>query len=146
LSGWLLDTNVLSAVGPGKRPLPPNTAAWFHARADSLYFSTITAAEIEAGIAKLRRMGSIRRADNLHQWFNRVINAYGERVLSFDVAAARIAGTLGDAAHAAGRHPGFSDVAIAAVAQVRELVVLTTNTRHFEPLGVAVLNPFAVSD
>jgi predicted nucleic acid-binding protein len=40
----------------------------------------------------------------------------------------------------------LADIAIAAIAQVHELVVLTTNIRHFEPLGVSVLNPFAVSD
>jgi predicted nucleic acid-binding protein len=37
-------------------------------------------------------------------------------------------------------------VAIAAIAEARELVVLTLNTRHFEPLGVSVMNPFTASD
>jgi predicted nucleic acid-binding protein len=146
LTGWLLDTNVLSAFGPGKRPLAAETVAWFDNRAESLYLSTVTAAEIEAGIAKLRRTGSVRRADNLDEWLDRVLHGYAERVLPFDLPVARIAGVLDDAARAIGRHPGFPDVAIAATAQSRELVVLTTNTRHFEPLGVSVLNPFAVSD
>ena len=122
------------------------TVAWFDNRAESLYLSTVTAAEIEAGIAKLRRTGSSHRAENLREWLDKVLDGYGERVLPFDLAAAKVAGMIDDGARAIGRHPGFPDVAIAATAQSRELVILTTNLRHFEPLGVAVLNPFAVSD
>jgi predicted nucleic acid-binding protein len=66
-----------------------------------------------------------------------------DRVLPFDLTAARIAGALSDAAQAEGRHPGFADVAIAAIAKSRELVILTLNLRHFGPLGVDALNPFA---
>jgi len=142
VSGWLLDTNVVSAFGPGKRPIPPDTAAWFRARSEALYLSTITAAEIEAGIAKLRRTGSGRRADNLREWFDHILDDYADRLLTFDLAAARIAGPLGDLAQAGGRYPGFADVAIAAIAKARALVVVTLNRRHFDPLGVEVVNPF----
>jgi hypothetical protein len=76
-------------------------------------------------------------------WFERILSVYADRVLFFDLAAARVAGALGDAAQAAGRHPGFADVAIAGIAKVRELVVVTVNQRHFDPLGVEVFNPFA---
>jgi predicted nucleic acid-binding protein len=102
----------------------------------------ISVAEIEAGIAELRRTGSVRRADNLDQWFDRILDDYADRLLTFDLVAARIAGSLADAARAIGRHPVFGDVAIAAIAKARELVVVTLNRRHFEPLGVAVVNPF----
>src|SRR5437763_14744063 len=107
---------MLSAFGPGKRPLAAETVGWFQARADALHLSTITVAEIESGIAKLWRLGSQHRAENLRGWFHGVLNVYGERVLPFDLAAARIAGMLDDAARAAGRHPGFPDLAIAAIA------------------------------
>jgi toxin FitB len=143
VNGWLLDTNVISAFGPGKRPLPSDTAAWFRTRTEALYLSTISAAELEVSVAKLRRTGSDRRAENLRQWLDRVLNDYADRVLAFDLAAARIAGVLGDSAQAAGRHPGFADVAIAAIAKARELVLVTLNRRHFAPLGVAMFNPFA---
>lgn len=143
MSGWLLDTNVLSAFGPGKRPLAAEIIAWFTDRAGSLYLSTVTAAEIEAGIAKLRRTGAENRADKLRGWFDRILDDYAERVLPFDLPAARIAGGMDDAARATGRHPGFADIAIAAIAQSHQLVILTTNTRHFEPLGIVVMNPFA---
>lgn len=143
MAGWLLDTNVLSETGPGKRPLPPAATAWFKDRTDSVYFSTITVADIEAGIARLRRTGADLRADRLRKWFDDIVRLYGERILPFDLVAARIAGLLSDAARAAGRHPGFADIAIAAIAQSRQLVVATANRRHFEPLAVETVNPFA---
>jgi toxin FitB len=140
--GWLLDTNILSAFAPGKRVIAQKTADWFNERSDELFLSTITAAEIDAGIAKLRRLGSRQRADQLLDWFERMLSFYADRVLPFDLAAARIAGALGDAAEAEGRHPGFANVAIAAIAKSRELAILTLNLRHFEPLGVNALDPF----
>ena len=143
MNGWLVDTKVVSAVSPRKRLIAPSTAARFRARTEALYLSTISAAEIAAGIAKLRRIGSGRRADDLYQWFDRMLADYADRLLAFDLAAARIAGVLGDSAQADGRHPGFADVAIAAIAQSRELVVVTLNRRHFDPLGVEVFNPFS---
>ena len=143
MSGWLLDTNIVSAFAPGRRPIRPDTAAWFRARTEALYLSTIGAAEIEAGIAKLRRTGSGPRADNLRQWFDRILDDYRDRLLVFDLAAARVAGALSDAAQAAGQHPGFADIAIAAIAKARDLVVVTSNQRHFDLLGVEVIDPFA---
>lgn len=143
MNGWLLDTDVLSAFAPGRPSIPLHTAVWFDDRTEALYLSAITAAEIEAGIAKLFRSGSGRRGDTLRVWFDRILASYADRVLPFDLAAARIAGPLGDAAQAAGRRPGFADVAIAATAKARELMVVTLNQRHFGPLGVEVFNPFA---
>ena len=143
MNGWLLDTNVISAFGPGMRPLPPDIAAWFRARSEALYLSTISAAELEAGIAKLRRTGSDRRAENLRQWLDRVFDDYADRILTFDLAAARIAGVLGDSAQADARCPGFADIAIAAIAKARELVLVTLNRRHLDPLTLEIFNPFA---
>lgn len=143
MTGWLLDTNVLSVFAPGKPAVAPKVTSWFEDRTDALYLSSITAAEIEAGISKARRTGSGRRADELRVWFERMLSFYADRVLPLDLTAARIAGTLSDAAQAEGRHPGFADVAIAAIAKSRELVILTLNLRHFDPLGVDTLNPFA---
>jgi toxin FitB len=85
---------VLSAFAPGKRPVEPKTVAWFDERTDGLFLSAITAAEIEAGIVKLRRTGSVRRADELRDWFERMLSLYSDRVLPFDLIAARTAGAL----------------------------------------------------
>jgi len=40
-----------------------------------------------------------------------------------------------------GRHPGFADVAIAALAKHADLVLLSCNLKHFEPLGVVCFDP-----
>jgi hypothetical protein len=48
---------------------------------------------------------------------------------------------MSDAAIAKGRHPGFADVAIAALAQHAGLLLLTCKLKHFEPLGVACADP-----
>jgi len=107
-----------------------------------LYLSAVTVAEICDGIAKLRREGANRKADTLADWLETVLHLYGDRILGFDVEAARIAGALSDHARGAGQAPGFPDLVIAATARRHGLTVLTRNRRHFEPLGVAVIDPF----
>lgn len=47
-----------------------------------------------------------------------------------------------DAAIARGRSPGLPDILIAATALEHDLTILTANTRHFDVLKVANLNPF----
>jgi predicted nucleic acid-binding protein len=144
VTGWLLDTNVLSVFAPGRPPVGHEITAWFEEHTNELFLSAISAAEVEAGIAKLVRAGAARRADELRTWFDRMLGAYADRVLPFDLAAARVAGQLADAAQAKGRHPGFADIAIAGIAQSRQLVILTFNARHFDPLGVETRDPLAV--
>jgi len=108
---------------------------------ERLFISTITIAEISDGIAKARREGARRKTADLAAWLDAVLHLYGNRVLPFDVAAARMAGTLSGRARSKGQSPGFPDLAIAATAAARELTVLTGNLRHFTPLGVAAHNP-----
>ena len=58
MTGWLLGTDVLSVFAPGKRAVAPKVISWFEDRTEELYLSSITAAEIEVGISKVRRTGS----------------------------------------------------------------------------------------
>ncbi len=71
------------------------------------------------------------------------MHLYGERILSFDMRAARIAGRLSDRARGPGQAPGFADIIIAATARRHQLTILSRNLGHFEPLDVPVLDPFA---
>jgi toxin FitB len=144
VNGWLFDTDVLSALAPGRAALSETPVSWFEARNEELFFSVITVMEINAGVTKLRRVGAARRSEAMQAWFGDVLGRYGDRVLSFDVASARLAGELSDTATAIGRHPGFADIAIAAIAKSHDLIVLTANRRHFEPLGVATFNPLSL--
>jgi len=95
--------------------------------------------EVQQGVEKLRRGKEWRRADLLEAWLLENIGQFGDRVLTFDTECARSAGRLSDAAKGEGVHPGFADIAIAAIAQVHRL---TTLLKHFTPLRVACLDPF----
>lgn len=141
MSGYLLDTSVISLVGPGKPPLAVEVTDWLRDHADALFVPIVAVAEIEQGIAKLRRAGGTGRADRLSAWLDGLIGGYGTRILTLDTTSARTAGQLSDAARATGRNPGFADMAIAAIAVTHDLVVLTRNVRHFGPLGVAHVDP-----
>jgi len=85
--------------------------------------------------------GGVERADQLTSWLDALIAQGEERIVPFDAHVGRIAGALSEKATASGRHPGFADVAIAATALARGLVVLTCNGKHFEPLGVNYVDP-----
>jgi predicted nucleic acid-binding protein len=107
-----------------------------------LFLSTVTIAEIEDGIAKAQREGATRKARDLTAWLETVLHLYADRILPFDLATARLAGSLSDRARGQGHAPGFADIIIAATAQRHGLTILTRNLRHFEPLGVPVHDPF----
>jgi len=139
---YLVDTNVISAVGPS-RPISTALARWMDDHSSELFMSAVTVAEIEDGIAKLRREGATRKSADLTAWLDTVLHLYGDRILAFDAATARIAGALSDRARGRGQAPGLADVIIAATARHHELTILSRNIRHLEPLGVAVLDPFA---
>jgi predicted nucleic acid-binding protein len=108
----------------------------------SLFISAVTVAEIEDGIAKLRREGASRKSADLTAWLDTVLHLYGDRILPFDAAIARIAGALSDRARGVGHAPGLADIIVAATAQHLGLTVLSRNLRHLELLGVVVLDPF----
>jgi predicted nucleic acid-binding protein len=138
---YLVDTNVISAVSPN-RPTPPALVEWMDAQSASLFLSVVTIAEVEDGIAKLRREKASRRSRDLAQWLEAVLHLYQDRILAFDIPTARIAGQLSDRARGQGHSPGFADIMIAATARQHSLTVLSRNARHFLPLGVAVHDPF----
>jgi len=140
--GYLLDTSVVSVLAPGREALVPQPLrGWLQAHHKQLYLPCIAVAEMAQGIAKLRRVGGTERADRLDRWLDGLLAAYADRILPLDARCARLAGQMSDAAIAKGCHPGFADVAIAALAQNAGLLLLTCNLKHFQPLGVACGDP-----
>ncbi len=132
---YLLDTDVLSALR--RRQRDPAVARWVEAqRTSNLYLSVVTVGEVERGIVRQRRRDPAF-AEALAGWLDRVLAWYGDRVLAVDLPTARRWGQLSGALG----HEG-ADLLIAATALEHGLTVVTGNTRHFEPTGVAVLNPF----
>lgn len=140
-SGYLIDTSILSALAPDKPALPEAFAAWLRRHSERLFIPCIAVAELEQGIRKLRRSGGAARAKRLSAWLDGLVRSYAESILILDAPACRLAGQISDQATAAGRHPGFADVAIAALARGADLTVVTRNTRHFVPLGVPCVDP-----
>jgi predicted nucleic acid-binding protein len=138
---FLLDTNVVSATSPAVRSKVGRAAlaSWLSRNSDRLFLSTVTIAEVEAGIARAERIGAATKAERLRLWLAAVEHLYGPRILPFGVDEARRAGAILDRARA--HDPGFEDIAIAATAATHHLTVLTANERHFAPLGVAYRNP-----
>ena len=104
-------------------------------RTADLHISVVTVGEIEHGIAQQQR-DNPSFARDLGLWLDRVLSLYGDRILPVDVATARRWGQLS----ARIGHDG-PDLLIAAAAIEHGLTVVTRNVRHFEPTGVAVLNP-----
>jgi predicted nucleic acid-binding protein len=76
-------------------------------------------------------------AERLATWLDRLLAGYAERLLPFDLAAARRWGEL-----SARTGHGGADLQIAATALARGLTVATRNGPHFAPTGVALVNPF----
>jgi len=133
---YLLDTNVVSALRVRGRNR--NVELW----AESIpigdqFVSAFTIAEIERGVIG-KELSDTQQGAVLRRWFEEnVLPTFAGRVLPFDLAAAR---TL--AAYRVPEHAPFDDALIAAVAESSEMVVVTRNTRHFEPLGVPCFNPW----
>ncbi len=139
---YLVDTDVLSAGTPDRPKRSVNLINWMDKHSADLFLSTVTVAEVCNGIARLKRTGAASRATTIGSWLELMLHLYGDRVLSFDTAAARLAGRLMDKARGAGYSPGFADIAIAATAESQGLTILTRNFRHFAPLGIAAIDPF----
>ncbi len=133
---FLVDTDVLSALT--KRRRDANVVAWIgRQRPGDLFVSVISIGEIERGVA-LQRAKEQDFASMLAIWLDDLLNIYGDRVLPFDLASARRWGRL-----SAALARKDADLQIAATALEHGLTVVTRNVAHFEPTGVAVLDPFA---
>ena len=139
---YLVDTNVLSAGAPTKARAAPALMDWMDRNSEHLFLSVVTVAEIGDGIAKARREGSSRKADQLDEWLETVLHLYSARILVLDVPVARLVGRLADQARGAGHSSELADLTIAATAQLRGFTVLTRNLRPFRLLGIKAHDPF----
>ena len=132
---YLLDTDVLSELRRGRRNR--NVVAWIGDVTEvDLFLSTVTIGEIELGITRQRQLNP-GFAQDLADWLDVTLRAYGERILPLTVGIARRWGRL--AAQFGNKQ---LDLAIAATALEHGLIVVTRNVSDFEPTGVQVLNPF----
>ena len=91
---FLLDTDVISRTSPLSRGGTPGLGAWLQRYGDQAFLSVISLSEIQYGIAQLIRRGAHRRAAQLQQWIHAVLEHYGARCLTLDLATARRTGEL----------------------------------------------------
>jgi predicted nucleic acid-binding protein len=136
---FVLDTNVVSALRVrGRHPVVEHWASAVHV-ADQ-FVTAMTIAEIERGVV-VKERADPHQGQVLRRWLeDAVLPAFADRVLPFDLAAARIL-----AGYRVPEHAPLDDALIAATAQAAGMTVVTRNTKHFEPLGVACLSPWSQS-
>ena len=90
---YLIDTNIISEVGKGRR-CDPNVAEWYRqVRDDELFLSVLVIGEIRQGIERLKPR-SARRARKLEHWLEELLQAFAERVLPVDERVAQNWGRL----------------------------------------------------
>src|ERR1700758_5287004 len=137
---YLIDTDVISEARKEEKANPGVRQFFDDADRDNvpMYLSVITIGELRQGVEIIRHRGDESQARVLERWLGRVINRFEDAVLSFDQETAEIWGRL--------RVPNGEnplDKQIAATAIINDLTVVTRNTAHYAPTGVALLNPFS---
>ncbi len=134
----VLDTDVLSALM--RREHDPVIVAWLDQQpSESVWTTAITVFEVRFGLAHLVPG---RRRRQLEAAFARsLVEDFQGRVLPFDEDAAQEAAARAAERRAAGRPVDFRDVEIAGIVAVRRATLATRNTRHFEGLGIKLVNP-----
>jgi len=140
MSGFLIDTNVLSEYN---RPEGPDAGVkrWLETtERQSQYVSVITLAEIQMGIELLAEG---KRRLQLEQWLKQDLEVwFSARILPVDrEVAGRWASLVAQRARA-GRPLPTVDSLIAATALAHDLTIVTRNTRDFEGIGTTLINPW----
>lgn len=142
MTGYLLDTNVVSLLSPTQGEASSRFLSWLDdadAKAE-LYLSVVTVHEIERGITLLDRKGARAKARELRRWMDGLVSIYDDRILPIDAAVSTISGQLEAAAVSTGHSPGMADALIAGTARAHNLTVVTFNLRHFGNFGVDVMS------
>ena len=135
----MLDTNVLSEF---MRKVPePKVLDWFaRQRVSELSVSAITVAEITRGLSRLP--AGKRRTALMESFDGFMEDAFKERVISFDEAAAQEYGPMAASREKAGFNTDTVDLMIAASARSCSASIATRNVRDFEGCGVTIINPW----
>jgi predicted nucleic acid-binding protein len=108
--------------------------------AASFFVSAISILEIELGALQIARRDTAAQGAILRVWIDKqILPRFEGRVLPVDTAVAQRCARLHVPNLRAER-----DALIAATALVHGLTVVTRNVPDFEPMGVALLNPWIV--
>jgi hypothetical protein len=131
-----LDTDVISQLvkSPGRKEV----LEWIEAQRESdLHISVITIMEIRAGITE---MSPGRRRDAYEHFLTQeVMVRFFSRILPIDERIADECGRMVGENERRGHHPSATDALLAATANVHGLTIATLNRKHFERLGVELV-------
>ena len=136
----LLDTNVLSELMRAKPA--PQVLEWVDAQpAGDLVITSITVAEVLYGIARMpdgkRKQGLLGVASVMFD------EDFAGNILPFDADAAVHYAEIAAETEAKGRIVDMADAQIAAIGRLHDAVIATRNIRHFQTLGVALVDPWS---
>ncbi len=135
----LVDTNVLSE--PMRPQGDPQVVAWLDRQGiETLFISTVSVAEVLFGVDALP--AGTRRNRLADAFESAIERLFENRILSFDLAAARTYATLMSAARARGFSISSADGQIAAIASANRPAVATRDESPFRAAGVKTVNPW----
>ncbi|MDX2000617.1 MAG: type II toxin-antitoxin system VapC family toxin [Thermoanaerobaculia bacterium] len=140
MSGFLLDTNVISEARKGPR-MHPGLSAWFSRRhSRELFLSVLSLAEIRRGIALVGRR-DLPKAEALSRWYQELIRGYGEiqHLLPIGHEECDVWGEFQGV-----RSLPVIDAFLAATARTHRLTLVTRNTADFVGLPIELENPFVL--
>jgi predicted nucleic acid-binding protein len=135
----VLDTNVVSALM--LRTPDRSVVRWLDRQpAESVWTTSITVFEVWFGLELLAKG---RRRTALEAAFLSVLREDFEgRVLDFDEEAARCAATMAAAGKRDDHPTEIRDIEIAGIVLARRAVLATRNAKHFDRLGIALVDPW----
>lgn len=136
MSGFLLDTNVVSELRKRER-CAPKVDAWVRTiPQEQIFISVLVIGELKQGVL-LKRRNDPESAAVLERWFTSLIDLYAQRILPVTIQIAQEWGKL-----SAVRPIPPEDGLMAATASVHGLTLVTRNVRNVAGLGVDLLNPW----
>ena len=136
----VLDTNVISEIFR-QRP-EPRVLAWLESLTDDVAITSITLAELLAGVGRLPEG---RRRTELGTAIRAAIEPYRDTrsLLAFDEDAAIEYAEVFVLRERAGLPISMADAQIAAICRANQAVCATRNVKDFEATGVEVTNPWS---
>ncbi len=139
MTGWLLDTNILSEL---RKPKPEPKVLTFIAGQpiDLLYVSTVMLAEIRFGI---EMVPEANRRSELHGWLTHTVRPmFDGRILPVSEDVMFKWRLMVEAGRKSGHTFSQPDLIIAATAQCHGLTVVSRDIRDYERARVPILNPW----
>ena len=137
MSGFLLDTNLLSEIRK-QNCCDPGVRAWLEgAMAEELFVSVLVLGEIRQGIERIR-LRDPSQVLILEKWLQRLRTEFADRILPVDERVADLWGCLG------WHQPVPAlDAFLAATALVHDLTIVSRDEDGYRNTGVRLINPFS---